>query len=229
MCRDAPTSQGEAMNTSRTTLAVSGLLAGLLPLVGNGLYEGGEGSGAAVLAQAEQGLPPIAWVAYPLELIGFAALSVLLGSLVAMTWNRAPIAAATTGIVGAAMVSVKLGSIAPSMALREHYEGVSPATAEVLSAIGDAAFVVSGLLLSVAMTAAGVGLLRVDFPRWLSWWAIGAGGAGALAGVVGVVTPAAYVPIPFLLLLVWMIALGLNTALSANVGKPVGMAVAVPE
>jgi len=229
MCRDALGPHRGPMNTSRNTLAVSGLLAGLLPLVGNGLYDGGEGSGTEVLALAEQGLPPIAWVAYPLELIGFGALCVLLGSLVAMLWNRAPVAAATTGIVGAAMVSVKIGSIAPGMALREHYEGVSPATAEVFSAIGDAAFVVSGLLLSAAMTVAGVGLLQIDFPRWLSWWAVVAGGAGVLAGLVGVLAPAAYFPIPFLLLLVWMIALGLSTALSTNVGKPVGAAIAVPE
>jgi hypothetical protein len=208
---------------------MSGLLAGLLPLVGNGLYDGGDGSGAAVLAQAEEGLPPIAWVAYPLELVGFGALCVLLGSLVALIWDHAPVAAVTTGIAGAAMVSVKLGTIAPGMALREHHEGVSAATAEVLVAIGDAGFVVSGLLLSVALTAAGVGLLRIDFPRWLAGWAVGAGGAGTLAGVVGVVAPAAYFPIPFLLLLVWMIAVGLRTALAANVGKPVGMAVAVPE
>jgi len=36
---------------------------------------------------------------------------------------------------------------------------------------------------------------------------------GVVAGIVGVARPEAYVPIPFLLLLVWMIALAIATAM----------------
>jgi hypothetical protein len=201
------------MTTPRGTLIVSALLAGLLPLVGNGLYDGGDGSGAGVLRQAEAGLPLIAYVAYPLELAGFAALCVLVACLATMLLPRSPVAAVTTAVVGTAAVAVKIGSVAPQMALRVHHDGVDPATAELLTGLNGAAWVVSGFLVCLALTAAGLGLLRTDEPRWLAWWAVVAGALGTLAGAVGILEPERYVPVPFLLLLLWMIALGLTGAL----------------
>ena len=95
------------------TLIISALLASLGPLVGNGLYAVPGSNGEEILAEARDGLPAIAYVAFPLELIGFAALAVLLAWLVAYLFERAPVAAVTTGIAGSAMIAVKVGSVGP--------------------------------------------------------------------------------------------------------------------
>ncbi|QZY28405.1 hypothetical protein [Nocardioides coralli] len=200
------------MTSTHKTLIGSAILAGLLPLVGNGLYDGGDSSGTAVLRQAEEGLPTIAYAAYSLELAGFVALCVLLGCLATLIGRRSPVAAVTTVVVGTTAVAVKVASVTPEMALRVHHDGLDPAVAELMAGLNGAGFVVFGFLLSVTLTAAGIGLLRTDEPRWLAWWAAVVGGLGAVAGVVGILEPARYVPVPFLLLLLWMMAYGLTTA-----------------
>lgn len=202
------------------TLIISALLASLGPLVGNGLYSGPPADGEAILAEAREGLPAIAYVAYPLELLGFTALAVLFAWLVAYLFERAPVAAVTTGIAGSAMLAVKVGSAGPMMVVNSIPEKLDPVTAEALISMNGQSFVVSGFLMCVAFLAAGVGLLSTEFPRWLSWWATVAGGLGAVAGVVGAVRPEAYVPIPFLLILVWMIAVALATIMRPDDAAP---------
>ncbi len=193
------------------TLIISALLASLGPLVGNGLYAVPGSNGEEILAEARDGLPAIAYVAFPLELIGFAALAVLLAWLVAHLFERAPVAAVTTGIAGSAMIAVKVGSVGPWMVVNSMPDKLDPMTAETLIALNDQSFVISGFLICLAFLAAGVGLLATEFPRWLSWWAAVAGGLGVVAGMVGIVRPDAYLPIPYLLLLVWMIAVAIAT------------------
>ena len=193
------------------TLIISALLASLGPLVGNGLYAVPGSNGGEILAEARDGLPAIAYVAFPLELIGFAALVVLLAWLVAYLFERAPVAAVTTGIAGSAMIAVKVGSVGPWMVVNSMPDKLDPMTAEMLISLNDQSFVISGFLICLAFLAAGVGLLATEFPRWLSWWATVAGGLGVVAGMVGIVHPAAYLPMPYLLLLVWMIAVAIAT------------------
>lgn len=199
------------MNRNRT-LIIAALLASLGPLVGNGLYVV-PGAGEEILAEAREGLPVVAYVAYTLELLGFVALAVLFAWLVTFLLQRAPVAAVATGIAGSAMLAVKVGSAAPMMAVYSMPESLEPRTAEVLISMNGQSFVLSGFLMSVAFLAAGIGLLSTEFPRWLSWWSTVAGGLGVIAGIVGVVRPEAYVPIPFLLLLLWMLAVAIASVM----------------
>jgi hypothetical protein len=207
------------MNRNRT-LIISALLASLGPLVGNGLYAGPGSSGEAILAEAREGLPTIAYVAYTLELVGFAALAVLFAWLVVFLFERVPVAAVATGITGSAMLAVKVSSAAPMMTVYSMPDTLDPMTAEALISMNGQSFVVSGFLMSVGFLVAGVGLLATEFPRWLSWWAAVAGGLGVVAGVVGIVRPEAYVPIPFLLLLVWMIAVAFTAVMRPDNADP---------
>lgn len=202
------------------TLIISALLASLGPLVGNGLFAGPGSSGETILTEAREGLPTVAYVAYTLELFGFAALAVLFAWLVTFLFDRSPMAAVTTGVVGSAMLAVKVGSAAPMMTVFYMPETLDPMTAETLILMNGQSFVLSGFLMSVAFVAAGVGLLVTEFPRWLAWWAAVAGGLGVVAGVVGVVRPEAYVPIPFLLLLFWMIAVALTAVMRPDDAEP---------
>lgn len=193
-------------------LIASTLLASLGPLVGNGLYAVPD-SGEAILADAREGLSTLAYAAYTLELIGFAALAVLFAWLASYLLVRMPVAALTTAIVGSAMLAVKLASAAPMMTVYSMPEALDPGMAEALISLNDQSFVISGFLMSLAFLVAGVGLLATDFPRWLSWWATVAGGLGVVAGIVGIARPEAYVPIPFLLLLVWMLAVAVTAVM----------------
>ena len=195
-------------------IALSGLAAGLGPLVGNGIYSGaGSERGEAILQELQDGLPAAGYVSFTLELLGFAALAVFVACLVVRLYAVAPVAAVTTGIAGATMLAVKVGSAAPWMYVIANADDLDPASAEILLGLNDMAFIVSGFLLSVAFTAAGVGLLKTDTPRFLVWWPVLMGALGVIAGVVGTVNPDAYLPIPFLLLLVWMIAVGIAAAM----------------
>jgi hypothetical protein len=199
--------------TRNPILIVSALLASLGPLVGNGLY-----AGPAGLSELRDGLPAVAHVAYALEITGFLALAVLLAWFTVHLWRPAPVAAVTTALAGGAMVAVKLGSAAPLMVAVDRADDLDPQTAAVLLGLNGMSFVVGGLLLSVAFLAAGAGLLRTSAPRWLAWWPVLAGALGTVAGAVGITRPDAYLPIPFLLLLVWLIALAIASATGPATG-----------
>ena len=214
MRRVAPPRHRERMRRD-PVLILSALLAALGPLVGNGLYAGPEGDAEEVLAALRDGLPTVAYAAYALELVGFVALVVLFGWLVAFLVRRAPVAAACVGVGGAAMIAVKLGSAAFTMAALSLADDLDATTADVLLDLGGQAFVLQGFLLGVALSAAGVGLLATSAPRWLGWWPAVTGVLAMVTAGIGVVAPSSYVPIPLLLLLFWMIALGISSAMGA--------------
>lgn len=212
-------------------LGPSALVAGLSPLVGNGLYAGPTASGTALLRDLAEPLSARAALGLTLEVVGLLALVVFLAALVAaLAAGRSSIAAGGTAIAGGAMVAVKLGSVTPVLALRADPEGVPAEVAEVLIGTNDAAFVVSGLLLSLSLAFAGVGLLASGaVPGWLGWWPVLAGGLGVLAAGAGVLLPDSYVPVPFLLLLLWMMALGAWSLLAGSPRTVRGTAVATPQ
>lgn len=227
MRRDGPGANRGGMNQPRNhTLVISALMGSLGPLLGNGLYAGAESSdGKVILEEFRDGLPTIGYLAFTLELLGFAALAVFISCLVVRIFTVAPVAAATAGIAGSAMIAVKIGSAAPWMAVIADADTMDPDLAAALISVNDMGFNVSGLLLSLSFTAAGIGLLKTDTARFLAWWPTIIGPLGIVAGVVGVASPDDYLPIPFLLLLVWMIALAIATTMrptttSTNTANP---------
>lgn len=194
----------------RAALAVSALLAGLCPLLANSLEEGPEPAGTAVLASAAAGLTTAGRASLALFLVAFAALVVALACLATLISSRSPVLAGVVAVAGAAAIAVKLAEAQTGMALRASAEVVDPGTASVLTGIDEAGFVVYGFLFSLALGAASLGLLRSgSVPRWHAWWGVVAGALGVLTAAIGVVWAPNYVPIPFLLLLVWLVALGI--------------------
>lgn len=221
MRRDGAGRDRGGMNpTPNRTLVISGLLGALGPLVGNGLYSGADDdSGEAIIKEFRDGLPTIGLVALPLELVGFCAMAVFISCLVVRLYAVAPVAAVTTAVAGSTMLAVKVGSAASWMVVIRDADNLSPEMAHSMIALNDMAFVVSGMLLGLAFAAAGIGLLRTDTARFLAWWPAVMGPLAAVAGIAGVASPDTYLPIPFVLLLVWMIALAIATAT-----RPTGMA-----
>lgn len=197
----------------RNTLVPAALLAGLCPLVANSIHEDTTGDGARILAEAAAGLPVAATISIVLFLVGFAALIVVLGVLAAAIARHTPALAGIVAVAGAAAVAIKLSEAQTGIALRETADVLDPGTAATLVAMDDAGFAVYGFLLALALGAAGLGLLRsAATAAWLGWWATVMGGLGVLTAAIGIVVPDAYVPIPFMLLLVWLIALGIAGA-----------------
>jgi Domain of unknown function (DUF4386) len=214
---------------NRPLLITSALLAGLGPLVGNGIYAGPTGDGEA-LQRSLADPPASAYVGHLLELVGFAAMATVFAILCVWLARRTPVAAMIVGITAAAGLAVKVGSIAPTLAVAQAPDVVDPHTADVLVATGDMAFIVFGFLFSVAFAALGLGLLRADAPRWLGWWAAVGGGLGVAAAMVGLLEPDLYFFVPFTTLLLWLVVLGLTEAFGkSGVAHSAVGAVPVPE
>jgi hypothetical protein len=199
----------------RTALVVSALMAGALPLVGNALYAGPTGSGRHLTDQLRSPYSATAVLGTLLEVAGTIALLVFVGVIVVRLAVRAPLWAALTGLAGCAGVAVKFASATPLMALKMDPDLVDAGVAKILIDTNDAAFVLSGLLLSLAFLDMGVGLLSgSDVPRWLAWWPVAVGALGVVAGGAGVIAPEQYVPVPFLLLLLWLVVFAVTTLTS---------------
>jgi hypothetical protein len=197
----------------RAVLVPAAILAGLCPLVANSLHEDSVGDGRQILAEAEAGLPVAGQVSVVLFLLGFAALIVVLAALSAAIAGGTPHLAGVVAIAGAAAVAVKLAEAQTGMALRAAADVVDPGTAEVLAGIDEAGFTVHGFLISLALGAGALGLLRSGVvPAWLAWWGVLMGGLGVATATVGILWPTMYVPVPYLLLLVWLVALGIVAA-----------------
>lgn len=195
---------------SRSVLVPSAILAGVCPLAANSLHEDEVGSGEQILAEAAAGQPAAARVSVALFLLGFAALVVVLGVLSAAIAPRTPHLAWVAAIAGSAAVAIKLTEAQTGMALRDAADGLDPVTAELVVGMDEAGFTVHGWLFSLALGAAALGLLRSRLvPVWLGWWGAVMGGLGVLTATVGIVWSPYYVPVPYLLLLVWLVALGL--------------------
>jgi hypothetical protein len=209
-------------------LVLSALLAALGPLVGNGLYAGPPGDQQDALVALREGLPAVASFALGLELLGLVALTVLVARLAALLVRAAPVAAGVLAVAGAAALAVKLGSAVPVMAAVVLADELDAGTAHLLLTLNDQAFVVTGLLLGVALAAAGAGLLRTTTARWLAWWPLLAGALAVLTAGAGILSPGSYVPVPFLLLLVWMLALGIRSALGTGADTGGGFAREAP-
>ena len=214
MWRDTLGRQAASMTQiPRTVLVPSAILAGACPLAANSLYEDTVGDGRQILAEAAAAQPAAASVSVALFMLGFAALVVVLATLSAAIAPRTPSLAGVAAIAGAAAVAVKLAEAQTGMALREAADVVDPGTAEVLVGIDEAGFTVHGFLISLALGAAALGLLRsAAVPAWLAWWGTVMGGLGILTATVGIVWSPNYVPVPYLLLLIWLVALGIVAA-----------------
>ena len=225
MQRDGEWDEPAGMNQiPRSTLVPAALLAGLCPLVANSVHEDATGSGLQILAEAAAAPSVAEQIAIVLYLVGFVAMFVVLGVLAAAIARRTPALAGVVAIAGAAALATELGEIQTGIAMRQTAGSLDPGTAEALAAMDEAGFTVYGFLLALALGAAGLGLLRSGATAaWLGWWAVVMGGLGVLTAAVGIVVPDAYVPIPFVLLLVWLMVLGI-----AGARRPFPEVVAAP-
>ena len=209
------------MRTQRLALASGGIYVVTI-LLGNGLAEAGNsegGDGATVLAELQRGLSPLQTFGLTLEILGFALFLVFLGALyrVLRRTGGGDWLATTALGAGIATVAVKVASIGPGMTARRRADDLSPELARVLEDLGDASFVISGYTLGIFLSAAALATLVTRLvPRWLAAAGVVIGVLTIAAGTAGILDPAGYVPIPFLLGLVWIVAVSVVLAVRAR-------------
>ena len=210
------------MWSQRLALA-SGAMYVVAILTGNGLAEGGESSGddaAAVLAELQRDLSPVQAFGLTLEILGFVLFVVFVGALY-RTLRRAEASDGWLAVtaLGAGLVSVagKIASIGPAMVARQRADDLSPELARALEDINGAGFVISGYTLGIFLAAAALGSLVTRLlPRWLAATGVVVGVLTIAAGTAGILDPAGYVPIPFLLGLAWILAVSVVLAVRAR-------------
>ena len=145
-----------------------------------------------------------------LELLSFAALALFAGYL--CTRVRAGGWLATTALAGGVIaIAVKLASFAPMLAGYVLRDGISPETARVLSDMNAAAFVVVWLPTGLFVAcAAGAALATRTLGRTLGWGGVAAGTAAVIVTAVTGVHVLAASALPFLICLLWILAVSVR-------------------
>ena len=195
--------------------ALAGTVFFLTAMVGNqmalaGLSEGTDD--ASALAELRHPLTLGNQVGFILEIVGFSCLFFFVGALYRIL-RRAEASdgwlADVALIAGTVMIAVKLGSATFGIAERYHPATISAATAGMLHNLGGAAFVISGLFAAIFVLAASLSALGSSaLPRWAAWSGVVIGAAGFVAPSLAFHHPASYVPIPWLLAILWMAVVG---------------------
>ena len=188
-------------------------------LLGNGLAEAGKDTSEtkdAILANLQKGPSPANLVGFCVELAAFIALTVFVAyayRLLARVEGPEGWLSGFTLLAGALALIVKVGSAAPVIAGIYRKDDLSAEAARTLNDLNGGAFIIDGFatglfVLGFALCARDCGLLGGRTT------AIGAalGALAALAGGLGIVAPAAYVPLAFLGCLVWIAVVGVVLA-----------------
>jgi hypothetical protein len=224
---------------SERLAAASGAVYVLAIMIGNGLYEAGKtgaDDGKGVLADLQRTTSPVQTIGLTLEVLGFSAFLIFVGVLY-RTLRRAErpdgwLAATALG-AGLVTVAVKLGSIGPLMGANRRADELTPDLARTLNDLGGADFVISGYTSGIFVAAAGAATLATRvLPRWLAIAGVVVGVLTIAAGTAGIVDPAGYVPVPFLLGLLWTLVtsavLAIRGPAAADDGARSGAAGSVP-
>jgi hypothetical protein len=199
-------------------LAATGAVYVLAMVAGNALTQGGNTTGddSAALAALRHGRSTAQSVGAVLGPLGLFALVLFIGHLyrVLRTAERPSARAATVALgAGLVMAAVDVASAIPSVAAVLGSRGLTPSLLGLLHTLNDAGFVISGYLygIFVAVAAASAFRSRV-LPRWLTGGGLAVGSLAVVAGLAGIVDPTGYVPVPFLLCLVWVLSTSLVLA-----------------
>lgn len=198
----------------RRLAALTGAAFVVAVLTGNSLTESVSGEGVlgdlgalAASTAARSGLV--------LELVAFVLLLCFVGSLAGSARRSA--AAGVMAVAGTTMVAVKLGSAAAVLAALHTRDELDEVTATALVEENGAAFVLFWIPFGLFVAAAARVLGEAGHVgRVLGHAGLVLGSLGTVAGVLGAVWPSYAVPIPFLLSLIWVIAVSVRLAVGRS-------------
>ena len=163
--------------------------------------------GPGILANLQRDPTIVNRIGFTWALLGFVAFLVFLGYLHRVLRRaEGPDGWLGTVSVGAGLLylAIKVGSAAPIMAAVYRSDELTPEFARTLVDLNDAAFVVSGWAFGLFAAAAALSCLAHGaLPRWLGWFGLVSGLLTVAAGIVGIVDPGSYNPLPFVAGLLW--------------------------
>lgn len=209
----------------------------LLILVGNQLGNGGSQdphpSGATDLAGFAGHATLMEQVGFRMEVAGFIAFMFFLGWMRHSVQQRGGAAAwlsDVAAVAGVVTLAVKLGSAAPVLTGHLDHDELSPTLARVLSDLNGAAFVVTFLPYGAFLFAFGLAILASGFlGRVAGWSGVVLGGLTLLAPLVSGVDPVGTNVLPFLLGLLWLLAVAVRLAWRGpRLRSPATVALPVP-
>jgi hypothetical protein len=210
---------------SERLAAATGAAYVLALVVGDPLSSSADGP---LLDRLRDGRSPAEATGVVLELVGFSLLLVFLGYLHRVLRRaEGPGGWAADAAFGAGLVAaaIKIGSAAPVIAAYYRADELTPELARTLDDLNGGAFVVSALPVGVLITlAAGSASSSRALPRWLAIGGQVVGVLSVVAGIAGVLDPAAYVPVPFLLCLVWLLVTSVLLTVRASTPRATGRA-----
>jgi hypothetical protein len=143
--------------------------------------------------------------------------------------DRMATAALGAGLV---MTAVDVASAMASVAAVLDRDALTPPLLALLRALNDSGFVIGGYLFGMfVVLAAGSAFHCRTLPRWLAGGGLVVGALAVVAGIAGIVEPARYVPVAYLLCLVWVLVTSVLLALRGSqpvTGLEEGAATASP-
>ncbi|HYN64209.1 MAG TPA: DUF4386 family protein, partial [Candidatus Limnocylindrales bacterium] len=155
----------------------------------------------------------LARAGYTLSVLGFTAFVVFVGFMHRiLCLAEGPDGWVATVALGAGLLhsAVRFEAQAPRMVEAHRGDALSPELARTLVDLNEMAFVVTGLLLGLYAASAGwVCVKHRLLSRWLSWFGLVSGVLAVVAGIVGMVDPDLYIPLPFLAGLVWTLVVSI--------------------
>ena len=197
----------------RNPAALSGAGFVAAVLVGNTLTESAGGRGA-LGELAAWAASPTAAAGLVAELVGFV---LLLGFVPLLARSGRGDSAAVAAVAGGVAAAVKLGSGALLLGALHGRDDLDESAASALLAANGAAFVLFWIGFGLFVAAAARGLAAAGaVGRTLAVGGQVLGSLTVVAGVAGAVVPALAVPIPFLLTLVWTVAVSLRLAVGTS-------------
>lgn len=196
---------------SRRFVAATGAIYVVAVVAGNVLATdtGNGGAGDRSILESLQHRTTGQAIGLVLEVLSFVALLLFLGYLYRVL-RRAErpddwAAAAAFG-VGLVSTAVKLGSAAPALAAYLRRDDLTPELARTLDDLNGSAFVIDGLSFGLFVALAGYAAVGSRaLSRWLSVSGLVVGTLAVAASTAGVLDPAGYVPVPFLLCALWVL------------------------
>jgi len=194
----------------------------VLILVGNQISTGG-GQAAhpsgeddlADFARMHDSLSAVAGMT--MEVVGFVAFVFFVAWLVQRLRDQGGAAAwlaGAAGIAGTTTLAVKIASFMPIAAGVTNRRTLDAATAQVLTDMNSAAFVITFLTFGVFLLACGLAILVSGWlGRIAGWSSTVLGALGIVATLVSATDPVNANPVPFLLGLLWILVISIKLAL----------------